>query len=332
MRVTIASDIQHVAGTLDTQHPVGRGTIIEYVVIHTLHDCTKTSFNYCYDVYSQKYGTINVKSSSRHKSNVNSTWNFRKTPTSYTPDYYICVGLNEDFNKILHVWAIPGNAKIVVSTGINITDSKQGLKRANEYELDHYPYETTFQTINIESLPEFSNINTENFKKYQTIAKCVVKGYSPMDLIDEYGIECYEEYLYWVKKSKLQKCFNVFNGSIGIYSNGRGMSGDFPTDCFVDISESTYPLYDYTWKFIGYQRNGMFIKPMVKPSEHQSKQKTILYIIKLYTAKYGKISIDDLKRELEERKIDVDNLEMALRKFMQRGDLLRKSPTEYFSV
>jgi len=332
MSVAITSNQQYMTGTLNTQRTIGKGTIIEYVVMNTLGNCRKARFNYDYDLHSQKYGSINVKSSSRHKPDVSSTWRFQKPPKSYIPDYYICVGLNDDFTKILHVWAIPGTAKIVRSHAIVITDSIKGLKRAEEYELDHVPYEKTFQTIDLTEFPEFSNMNVDNFEQYQLIADDVKHGYSPADIIDEHGLDCYKGYLNWVKGSEFKKCFNLYNGAIGVYSDDLFVNGKFPTECFAEISTSLYPIYDYTFKFTGYYYNGSILKPAVQPSEHKSKMKTIEGIIKLYTIKYGKISIEDLKRELQEKQIDVDNIEMVLRKFMMRGDLLRKSPTEYFAV
>jgi len=319
-------------GTLNAQRSVGKGTIIEYVVMEALEDCQKARFNYPYDLYSQKYGTINVKSSSRHKPDVSSTWRFQKTPQSYIPDYYICVGLNEDFTDIRRVWAIPGTAKIVRSHAIVITDSIRGLKRAKKYELDPEPYELAYKTIDITKLPEFSNINVDNFEQYQLITGNVRQGYSPADIIDEYGLECYNEYLNWVQDSKFKKCFNLYNGAICVCSEGSFLDGKFPTECFAELTPSLYPIYDYAFKFTGYYYNGSILKPAMKPSEHKSKIKTIQGIIKLYTIKYGKISIDDLKRELQDKQIDVDNIEMVLKKFMQRGDLLRNSPTEYRSV
>lgn len=331
MRTNITSDKQYVSGTLDPNFSVGRGTIIEYVVMKTLEDCKKERFNYAFDLSSSTYGSINVKSSSSHRGGVNPTWHFIKTPNSYVPNYYICVGLDSEFKKILRVWIIPGDSKIVKTRGIVITDSDIGRKKALDYEVDPAPYQSVFTFLNIESLPEFRNINIDNFKIYKAITQKVKKGYSPMDLIDDYGEELYQEYLFWVKRSNLKKCFNIYNGSVCTYNTDPRINENLD-ECFAEITPYLYPIYDYAFKFTGYYYNGSILKPAMKPSEHKSKMKTIEGIIKLYTIKYGKISIDDLKRELQEKQIDVDNLEMVLRKFMMRGDLLRKSPTEYFAV
>ena len=324
MSATITSNQQYMTGTLNTQRSVGKGTIIEYVVMNTLNECKKTRFNYGYDLHSQKYGSINVKSSSRHKPDVSPTWRFQKPPQSYIPDYYICVGLNEDFTKILRVWAIPGTAKIVRSHAIVITDSIRGLKRAEEYELDPTPYDLTFQTIDLTKFPEFSNLNVDNFEQFQLIADDVRHGYSPADIIDEHGLDYYNGYLNWVKDSKFKKCFNLYNGAIGVYSGDIFLDGKFPTECFIDITNTTYPVYDYTWKFIGYEQNGMFIRPMVKPSEFKSKIQQVKYVIELFTRQCGKISLEEIKRET-----GLEDIEPILKKFCMRGDLIHTLQGDY---
>lgn len=323
LRENVTSSTQYVAGILSPALPNGRGTIIEYVVMQTLKDCRKEEFNFRWDLTSMKYGKINVKSSSRHKGNVNSSWQFKKTSTSYDPDNYICVGLDSEFKTIHRVWIIPGNAKIVKSHGISITDSTEGRKKALEYEVDPIPYNNVYKNMDITSFPEFCNINVHNFEQYQSIMKDVQHGYSPSDIIDEYGEEEYNEYLRWVNESKSQKCFNLHNGSIGVFPTDRSFV-TFPVEVFMEINKSTFPIYNYTGKYMGYIHKGSFIRPKVTPLKRSSDISVVIWATQSLTRKYGKVSVDDLKKET-----GVEDIEPILKRCMMRGDIIRRSNNEY---
>jgi len=320
---SVLSSLQHLSGVLDPNSKIGKGTFIEYVVLVTLGDCLKESFNYRYDLTSKKWGKINVKSSSLHKGNINPSWQFKKTSNSYDPDHYICVGLDSEFKTIHRVWVIPGNAKIVKSNGITITDSTDGRKKALKYEVDPVPYNNVYNNIDITSFPEFSNINVHNFEQYQSIMKDVQHGYSPSDIVDEYGDEEYNEYLMWVNESKSQKCFNLHNGSIGVFPPDRSFV-TFPVEVFMEINESTFPIYNYTGKYMGYIHKGSFIRPRVTPLKRSSDTYTVIWAVQSLTRKYGKVSVDDLKKET-----GVEDIEPILKRCMMRGDIIRKNDNEY---
>jgi hypothetical protein len=59
-RINVLSDKQHNAGVLDPNSKVGKGTLIEYVVLITLTDCVKEDFNRRYDLTSVKFGEIKL--------------------------------------------------------------------------------------------------------------------------------------------------------------------------------------------------------------------------------------------------------------------------------
>ena len=322
-RTSIISNLQHLSGILDPKSRVGKGTFIEYVVLVTLGDCTKESFNYRYDLTSFKYGKINVKSSSLHKGNINSSWQFKKTSTSYNPDNYICVGLDSEFKTIHRVWIIPGNAKIVKSNGVSITDSTEGRKKALKYEVDPTPYNDVYKNLDITSFPEFCNTKVHNFEQYQSIMKDVQNGYSPSDIRDEYGDEGYNEYLMWVNESKSQKCFNLHNGSVGVFPADRSFV-TYHVDVFMEINESTFPIYNSVGKYMGYIHKGSFIRPKVTPRKRSSDVYTVIWAIQSLTRKYGTVSVDDLKKET-----GVEDVEPILKRCMMKGDIIRRSNNEY---
>jgi hypothetical protein len=147
---------------------IGIGIITEYVVSKVLSDCIKcnTVDNFCaeYDLISKKYNTINVKSSKLYPNTKRRRgfWNFAKKYIAKIPNYYICIGFNEDKTEILHVWIIPGNSTLVRNSGIKISNSDIGLSRVIKYEVDITPYNEVYQNLDIYSLPEFCNFKQNN--------------------------------------------------------------------------------------------------------------------------------------------------------------------------
>lgn len=153
----------HIRGTLDPNSYVGIGLITEVIVANVLK-CKKCNigdnFNSEYDLISEKYGNIDVKSSTLKKYNGhNECWSFTKSSEFETPDYFICVGFDKNRTEIQHVWFIPGNSEMIVKWNINISISN--LKRVKLYEVDSTPYNKEYQNLDIYSLPEFRNLNTE---------------------------------------------------------------------------------------------------------------------------------------------------------------------------
>lgn len=162
----------HVRGILDPATDIGKATITEYVVLETMGDCVKTNFNYCYDLDSASLGKINVKSSRLCISRKKQCWNFYINPNGYTPDYYVCIALDERFSKILHVWEIPNTFKVPSDFIISVKNSDRGIKRFNLYEVDASKYDEVLQNMDITTYPEFQNLNAEDIKKIQ---------YKPLD-------------------------------------------------------------------------------------------------------------------------------------------------------
>lgn len=149
-------------GFSDPNTSTGMGIITEHAVFEVLGDCIKCNvpgtFGHPYDLISESLGTINVKSSKLCKSNKGSSyWQFSMNPTSIVPDFYICLGLNEDRTEILKVWAFEGDNTIIPLTGIKVTNSVNGLASVKEYEIDPVLFNEIYKNIKLTDLPEFRN-------------------------------------------------------------------------------------------------------------------------------------------------------------------------------
>ena len=314
MSTDILSDIQYQTGLLNYEVPIGKGTLIEYVVLTALGDCIKESFNFPYDLTSKKLGELNVKSSARHNSKNGYVWTFGKKPESYIPNYYVCVALDEQYSKIVNVWIIPGDARVVGSHGIYVIDNVKGLKRVQKYSIDPSPYNEIFQSIDISSFPEFSNINNSDLiKQNKSIAKDIKDGRTVEDIEKEYGKEYYLKFLQWIDEHNLKKYFHPNTGIQGIFAGGY----------FIEITEDRFPVFNSFGKYLGYvDTNGRFIRKFktkidILRSEKSSKMKLVRDIIQTFTMSEGKISLERLKNECGR-----DDIEDIIDMFKKHGDLL----------
>lgn len=162
-----SNDRKYIKGILSLNSTTGIGVITEHVAYIVLNDCIKCNteehFSAPYDLISEEYGTINVKCAvltDHHKNKCHSMgWKFPKKINAMIPNYYICLGFDENRIEILKVWTIPGNADIVAKSGITI--SQTNLQRASQYEVDSTPYNEVYKNLDIYSLPEFCNLNLE---------------------------------------------------------------------------------------------------------------------------------------------------------------------------
>jgi len=214
---------QYIRGVLDPKSFSGRGTVIEYVVLETMGDCTKQKFNYKYDLYSDKLGEINVKSSLLKYIDNHQFWNFIINPKGYVPDYYVCVALDQYYAKLLHVWEIPGKSNVVRNKGIMIRNSEKGLERFKEYEVDVSRYDEIYKTLDITKYPEFNNLD-----KNETSL-----SYLSYD---------------W-DKDPVITYFNRETGEVGTEKGEHSL----------ELDRDRYPLYDHDRVYCGYVENGKFV-------------------------------------------------------------------------
>jgi hypothetical protein len=153
------SKTQHINGVLNPDIPLAFATITEHIVCMVLGNCTKEeNLNAPYDLVSDKYGAINVKSSKPYKNPNGTYWFFAKNATAMIPSYYICLGFNETKSDIMHVWIIEGNSKSVKNRGIWIQNNKDEIYKYKQYEVDSIKYNKLYKTLDITTLPEFRNL------------------------------------------------------------------------------------------------------------------------------------------------------------------------------
>lgn len=316
MGADILSERQYLSGTLKTDVPIGKGTIIEYTVLTTLGDCIKESFNFPYDLTSKKLGEINVKSSSRRDSKNGYEWAFGKRPDSYIPDYFVCVGLNNDYTEILHVWVIPGNARVIGSCGVHVIDSPRGLKRVAKYEVDPDLYNEVFQNIDISTFPEFENTYNDVLKQNKAIAQSINEGYTLDKIESEYGEEYYQNYLKWISDNKLKKYFHINTGLIGI----------FPGNVFVEMTEFTFPVFDIEGEYVGYVNVRDFVRNRRKQDRRDKNEcvRSIWNAIKQLTENDEPANINSIRCQTH-----IEDPERYLNWMIDYGDITKASPTEY---
>lgn len=316
MGADILSENQYLSGTLKTDTTIGKGTIIEYVVLTTLGDCVKESFNFPYDLTSKKCGEINVKSSSKHNSKNGHEWAFGKQPESYIPDYFICVGLNESYTEILHVWKIPGDARVIGSCGIHIIDNPKGLKRVSRYEVDPFPYNEVYRNIDISTFPEFENTYNEGFKQNRAIAQSINEGYTLEKIKAEYGDKYYQEYLKWISDNNLKKYFHINTGLVGV----------FPSNAFIEMTEFTFPVFDIVGEYVGYVNVHDFIRNRMKEEKRDRKEliRNIWDSIKQLTENGESASINSIRC-----KTSIEDPERYLTWMLEYGDIVKTGYMEY---
>lgn len=318
IRPYIISDKAHSAGILPPGSSIGKGTIIEYAVIVTLGDCVKEYFNCSYDIASSSLGLINVKSSAKHGNGRGGwQWTFKKSPRSKIPDVYICVGLDPEFKSILHVWEIPGGCELVGKYGISVSDSERGLNRLKTYEVDPYKFNWAYMHMDITSIPEFCNIETKNFRIYQSIAKDVNKNIPLEKIKQEYGEDCYEEYVKWINDACVRKCFNVTDGSIGTMRDLLGTGN--PN--LLEFTETVYPVFSCIGEYKGYNYNGRFRYPGLPKKSPNSSYSTIKGTLIIHLSESG----DIISKEEIIKESGVEDVDGIIHRLCMVGKLFKIS-------
>ena len=150
-------------GVLDPNSNCGVGVITEHIVAEYLNDAIKCntteSFASKYDLISNKYGAINVKSAKRIHYRNGYIWQFRIHKSSKIPDYYFCIGFNKDRSNIEYAWAIPSlmHSK---NTNITIRDTERHIKNFIYFELDTNKLNEIYINIDLTQLSEFRHLTT----------------------------------------------------------------------------------------------------------------------------------------------------------------------------
>jgi len=154
------SKTKHKNGNLDSMSGVGKGFISQRIVAKTLNiplinDCNcSIDFKAPYDLFHDKYGKIDVKASGlRTKYN---NWQFYfKAKTD--ADIYFCLAFDEEWKKIMRVWAIPNTGRYQSLTGITITNNISPILKYSKYEASADKYDKVFHSMSIERCTVLKN-------------------------------------------------------------------------------------------------------------------------------------------------------------------------------
>lgn len=172
----------HFNGRLDPNSSCGKGIITEHVVSIVLGDCEKCSgisLRHPYDLVSERYGKVDVKSNRAGGHKDVMSWIFEKS--RIVPDHYICVGFDRSRSQIEHVWIIPGTANVGAAKKIYV--SQKTLDKLHDYEVDKKPYNHAYKAVKIEDFPEFNQFG-DDVVKLESIAKIRISTRVPQELYD----------------------------------------------------------------------------------------------------------------------------------------------------
>ena len=149
-------------GRLDADSTVGKGFIGERVVAKVLHIKSKYDCNCGVNFHhpdfdmiqldNEKYGRIQVKTSTLIDGSSNSRWLFE---LGNKCDTYVMLGFDEDRSNIIKVWIIPSDKNIVSNkTGLKITLNPTIIRHVAreivKYEVDAKPYNDAYHSMNLD--------------------------------------------------------------------------------------------------------------------------------------------------------------------------------------
>ena len=140
-------------GELDINSNVGRGRSGELLLANVLninkkYDCNRISCGYKFDLYHEKYGKIDVKTSVLNCDY--NTWVFMFYAKKEA-DTYICVGLSDDTKRVEHLWIVPNEGEIRNTSGITIKNTSYSLYNRKRWEVDAKPYNDMWQTMKLDN-------------------------------------------------------------------------------------------------------------------------------------------------------------------------------------
>lgn len=146
-------DQDYIKGELDINSSLGLGRAGELLVVNTLKitkefDCNRISCNFKIDLIHNKFGKIDVKTSSLdYKYHV---WDF-PFRAKKEADIYICIGLSSNRKNVEHVWFVPNTGKIRNSIGITISDTLRSLHNRKKYEVNNKPYNDIWKSMKLDN-------------------------------------------------------------------------------------------------------------------------------------------------------------------------------------
>lgn len=148
---------------LDIKSKVGKGLFSEHLVVNVLKNNNSKHTNvenmnlhFSYDIEDDVYGNIDVKSASLSLYRNTYIWKFTLKDAK-TCDTYVCLGYNEYYNYIEHVWIIPNRKRIKEISSFAITDKESSLSKYYKYEVDNKIYNVVLKEILCDNIKYFRN-------------------------------------------------------------------------------------------------------------------------------------------------------------------------------
>lgn len=140
-------------GILDPTSKVGRGLITEILVGKVLGNpegqCNFVhKFNYKYDMYNPKYGTVDVKSSAFR--NGRNYWSISNCDSNKV-DTFVAVLFDNKWTNVEYVLILPSR---LLTGKSSLTFSKSTIEaKYNKYMVDVEPYNNVYRNMNINNCP-----------------------------------------------------------------------------------------------------------------------------------------------------------------------------------
>lgn len=142
---------------LDPDSPIGIGYITEVLVarfleIRTCFDMTDNFNHKAFDMYeSDNFGKIDVKGSTFNKRYR--SWRFH-TNRNTCPDFFFCIGYDENRKNVDRVYVIPNDIDISNKMSLTISES---YSKYDVFRYDEKPWNDIFHTMKLDDCPVLQN-------------------------------------------------------------------------------------------------------------------------------------------------------------------------------
>lgn len=165
-------------GNLDPDSNTGKGYITEVLVakflgIKTCFDITGNFNKGKFDLYEdENWGRIDAKGSSLHYYNGYLIWCFG-TNENIIPDFFFCIGYDEDMKNVEYVCIIPNGDDVCESTAIWITkNGNSKWDKFKESEEEVKKWNDLFHTLKLDNCTVLRNIGSK-----KTLERKKIKAY-----------------------------------------------------------------------------------------------------------------------------------------------------------
>lgn len=150
---------------LDPDSAAGKGYITEVLVakflgINTCFDITGNFNHKAFDMYEDKnWGIIDAKGSILYNRRDNCYFHYFNTEKNDIPDFFFCVGYDEDMTHVDRTYIIPNEEYINKLYGIYIL--RDGYSKYHIFRENEKPWDDLFHTLKLDNCPVLRNIGSK---------------------------------------------------------------------------------------------------------------------------------------------------------------------------